>query len=187
MRKLGGLLGMVLLLALTAAAQEAPKSEVFLGYSLLHFNPSSAGFSSFNLNGGTGSITFNPSRALGAVAEFGGYHLGSINGQSVDTNVITYMFGPRVSYRHWDRLTPFGQALFGGAHSTQSGFIGGGTSNSFAMALGGGLDARLTDHIGVRLGQLDYFMTRFPQTTPNRETQNNLRFSTGIVFRFGGR
>jgi uncharacterized membrane protein len=34
---------------------------------------------------------------------------------------------------------------------------------------------------------LDYFMTRFPQTTPNRETQNNLRFSTGIVFRFGSR
>ncbi|HJY88480.1 MAG TPA: outer membrane beta-barrel protein [Candidatus Acidoferrales bacterium] len=182
MRKLGGLLGMVLLLSLSAAAQETPKSEVFLGYSLLHFNPSGAGFSSFNLNGGTGSFTFNPSSTLGGVAEFSGYHLGS-----ADTNVFTYLFGPRISYRHWDRLTPFGQALFGGAHTTQSSFLGSGTSNSFAMALGGGLDARLTDHIGVRLGQLDYFLTRFPQATPNRLTQNNLRFSTGIVFRFGGR
>src|SRR5262249_61438972 len=70
MRKLGGLLGMVLLLSLSAAAQETPKSEVFLGYSLLHFNPSGAGFSSFNLNGGTGSFTFNPSRTPGGGPEF---------------------------------------------------------------------------------------------------------------------
>jgi hypothetical protein len=33
MRKLGCLLGMVLLLCLTAAAQDAPKAEAFLGYS----------------------------------------------------------------------------------------------------------------------------------------------------------
>jgi opacity protein-like surface antigen len=73
--------------------------------------------------------------------------------------------------------------VFGAAHSTQS-VIGGGTSNSFAMTVGGGLDAKLSDRFAVRLGQFEYFLTRFPETTSSRETQNNLRFSTGIVFRF---
>jgi hypothetical protein len=31
------------------------------------------------------------------VADFGGYHVGSIGGSSVDANLFTYMFGPRFS------------------------------------------------------------------------------------------
>jgi len=52
------------------------------------------------------------------------------------------------------------------------------------MTVGGGLDANPTRHIGLRLGQVEYLMTRFKEATPNRVTQNNLRFSTGIVFRW---
>ncbi len=182
MRKLGCLLGMVLLLCLTAAAQDFPKAEAFVGYSYVRANPATSGATGFNLNGGSGSIAFNPTSRLGVVADFGGYHVGNIGGSSVDANLFTYMFGPRLSLRH-DRFTPFVQALFGGAHSTES-TIGNGTSNSFAMTIGGGVNAKLSDRFAVRLGQLEYFMTRFPETTTSRETQNNLRFSTGVVFRF---
>jgi len=174
---------MVLLLCLTAAAQDAPKAEAFLGYSYVRANPATSGASGFNLNGGSGSFAFNPTSRLGIVADFGGYHVGNIGGSSVDANLFTYMFGPRFSWRGNDRFTPFAQALFGAAHSSQS-VIGGGTSSSFAMTIGGGLDAKLSDHFAVRVGQLEYFLTRFPETTSSRESQNNLRFSTGVVFRF---
>jgi hypothetical protein len=47
------------------------------------------------------------------------------------------------------------------------------------MALGGGIDAELTDKIHWRLVQADYLLTQF-----GGGSQNNFRFSTGILFRF---
>jgi uncharacterized hydantoinase/oxoprolinase family protein len=47
------------------------------------------------------------------------------------------------------------------------------------MALGGGLDWNATPHIGVRLIQAEYLMTQFGSTT-----QNGVRISAGVVFRF---
>jgi opacity protein-like surface antigen len=61
-----------------------------------------------------------------------------------------------------------------------------GTENAFAMTVGGGVDYRLTDHFAVRPVKVDYLMTRFGETGTGTgtNTQNNLRVSTGIVFRF---
>ena len=53
------------------------------------------------------------------------------------------------------------------------------SENAFAMALGGGLDYNATSHIGIRLVQAEYLMTRFAS-----ETQNNARISAGVVFRW---
>ncbi len=183
MRKAGILLGMVLLLGLTAAAQDYPKAEAFLGYSYVRVKPATSGAPSFNLNGGSASVAYNPSASIGIVGDFGGYHVGSVSGVPVDANIYTYLFGPRLSYRKNDRITPFAQALFGGAHAS-SGSLGSATANAFAMALGGGVDAKVTEHVAVRLGQFEYLMTRFDEGT-GRATQNNLRFSAGILFRFG--
>lgn len=54
MRKLVCLfgLGMLFLLAQTAAAQDTPKVDAFLGYSYVRANPATSGASSFNLHGG---------------------------------------------------------------------------------------------------------------------------------------
>ena len=52
------------------------------------------------------------------------------------------------------------------------------TDTSFADAFGGGFDYRLFRPLAWRL-QGDYVQTRF-----FGETQNNVRISTGIVFRF---
>jgi hypothetical protein len=53
------------------------------------------------------------------------------------------------------------------------------------MAIGGGVDYRLTNRFSLRPLQVDYLLTRFPEGTPNNsQTQNNLRASTGIVIHF---
>jgi opacity protein-like surface antigen len=103
----------------------------------------------------------------------------------VDGTLSTYLFGPRVSYRSYRRITPFGEALFGVAHAGAS-IAGGslGSQNAFAMTLGGGVDYRLTNRFSIRPLQVDYLLTRFPEGTGSNQTQNNLRASTGILIHF---
>jgi opacity protein-like surface antigen len=181
--------GALLLFSAAASAQdENPKVEVFGGYSYLRFNP---GFSApgLNFNGGSGSISYNLNSWLGIVGDIGGYHWSR---SSVDATAVSYLFGPKIALRRGP-VTPFVHTLFGGAHG--SGAISGvcvdtrvrpeatcrisGSDNAFAMALGGGLDWNATTHIGVRLIQAEYVMTRFVSNT-----QNNARISAGVVFRF---
>ena len=49
-----------------------------------------------------------------------------------------------------------------------------------AVALGGGMDFDLTSRFAVRVFQVDYL-----HTSLFSQTQNNLRFSTGLVYRWG--
>jgi hypothetical protein len=161
-----------------AFAQDTPKFDIFAGYSYVRDNPSTSGLTSFNLHGGSASVAYNAKDWLGAVADFGGYHANL--GPGVDATVSTYLFGPRISYRKHERFTPFAQTLFGVAHASS----GGVTSNAFAAAFGGGVDVKLSHRFSWRPAQVEYLLTRFEETTTNRETQNNLRLSTGLVFHF---
>jgi opacity protein-like surface antigen len=168
-----------------AYAQETPKVDVFAGYSYVRENPGPKSGDSFSLNGGSASVTYHIKDWVSAVADFGGYHNGSILSSGADGTLSTYLFGPRVSYRSYRHFTPFGEALFGVAHAGAS--IAGGASgsqNAFAMAIGGGVDYRINNRFSLRPLQVDYLMTRFPEGTRNNQTQNNLRASTGIVIHF---
>jgi len=167
-----------------ASAQDVPKLDVFVGYSYFRDNPSTSGVSSFNLHGGSASVAYNAKNWLSGVADFGGYHANNILGSGVDGTVSTYLFGPRISYRHHERFTPFAQTLFGVAHASGSGFGSSGTSNAFAASFGGGVDVKLFHRLSLRAAQVEYLLTRFPETTNSRETQNNLRVSTGFVVHF---
>lgn len=184
MKRLVCLLGMLLFFGAAAAAQETPKVDAFAGYSYVRANPATSGAPNFNLHGGSASVAWNVNNWLGIVGDVGGYHTGEISGVSVDVTTYTYLFGPRVSYRKYDRFTPFGQVLFGGAHQSISAGGASTSDNAFAMSFGGGLDAKLTKRFSWRVGQVEYLLTRFPETTTSAETQNNLRVSTGIVFHF---
>jgi outer membrane immunogenic protein len=168
-----------------ARAQETPKVDVFAGYSYVRENPGPTSEDSFSLNGGSASVTYHIKDCLSAVADFGGYHNGNILGTGVNGTLSTYLFGPRISYRSYRHFTPFAEALFGVAHAGAS--IAGGASgsqNAFAMAIGGGVDYRINNRFSLRPLQVDYLMTPFPEGTPNNQTQNNLRASTGIVIHF---
>jgi opacity protein-like surface antigen len=195
MKRLALLCGALLLFAGIASAQDTPKLEAFGGYSYLRVSPGDDS-GSFNFNGGSGSLAYNFTPMLGVVGDFGGYHWSQDGG---DGTAVTYMFGPKVALRHGP-ITPFAQALFGGAHGSgeffnicdgatihrqgDGGCEGSISQNAFAMAIGGGVDWNATSHIGIRLIQAEYLFTKFNEGVDFPDHQNNLRISTGVVFRF---
>jgi opacity protein-like surface antigen len=186
------LAGTLLCLAASGVAQEVPRMEAFAGYSYLRTNVDTTflggtGTQGVNFNGGSGELAFNVTNWLGAVADFGGYTTNSnftVNGLPVtaNTNIFSYMFGPRISFGGNSRLRPYSQILFGGARIADA-LTTSGSENAFAMALGGGVDFNATRRFAIRPIQAEYFMTKFSDGNNNR--QNNLLISTGIVFRFG--
>jgi outer membrane immunogenic protein len=179
MKRWALLCGVMLLSAVAASAQDTPKVEVFGGYSYVHASVSGADFTA-NLNGGTASVSYNPANWLGLVAEVGGYNGGeNSSGVGINGQVYTFLFGPKTTFRI-GRFTPFVETLFGGARASANSFYG--SSTSFAMATGGGVDCNVSPHIGVRLIQADYLLTELSDTVNNR--QNNARISAGIVFRW---
>jgi outer membrane protein OmpA-like peptidoglycan-associated protein/opacity protein-like surface antigen len=182
-----------------------PKVELFLGYSYLRAVPTlAAGNRLVWLNGGSASIAFNINRYLGIVADVGDYtnseilfqgaYGATIDVDNADGGVLSYLAGPRLSFRNHSRVTPFMQVLFGGARASEvtvSGCTSGCTllplENKFAWTGGGGLDIRVHRHFAVRLIQAEYLMTNFVNhNTGISELQNDMRLSSGIVFRFGG-
>jgi hypothetical protein len=183
-----------------AMAQDYPKAEAFLGYSYVRYNlgGDTGGVVHINFNGGVGAVSFNVKKSLGIVAEFSGYRFSKASqgssSFSAKSSVVSYLFGPRISLRR-ERITPFAQVLFGGAHhgtitSTDPGICAPaasctifGSENSFAMTLGGGIDIKAGKHFSVRLGQIDYLLTRFTDASSagTRANQNNFRYSAGIV------
>jgi outer membrane immunogenic protein len=173
------------LFGVAAQAQERHTVDVFAGYSYVRANPATSGADGFDLHGGTASVAYNVNNWLSGVADFGGYHSTNILGSGVDGTLSTYLFGPRVSYHRFSRVTPFGEVLFGVAH-TGANLLGTRNSqNAFAMTVGGGLDYRVSSHFAIRAAKVDYLLTRFNEfNTIGTQSQNNLRVSTGIVFRF---
>jgi opacity protein-like surface antigen len=185
LKLLVSLLAVVSFSATSAFAQEsAPKFDVFAGYSYLQANPGVRGTDSFHLNGGSASLAYNVTHWLSGVADFGGYTNGNILRVGNGGTLSTYLFGPRLSYRHYRRITPFGQVLFGTAHASASSFGTAGTQNAFAMTAGGGLDYKLLDHLSIRPFQTEYLLTRFREGTLSARNENSFRVSTGFVFRF---
>lgn len=186
MRKLAYLVGFFVLAALPSLAQESRTTDLTLQYSYLRAHPATSGLPNFDANGGSASFAFNPRSWYGITGEFSGYHIGDIGGASVGTNLFTYMAGPQLYFHHYGRFTPFVHQLFGAAHSSGTGFGIPSSRNSFAMAVGGGVDVPFRNHLSLRFGPVDYLLTEFPETTAaaGRKTQNNLRVSGGVRWRF---
>lgn len=168
-------------------AQEGPtvpRFEVGLTYSGFHAN-SGGNNSQLTTNGGAGAFEYNINKWIGAVADLGGY---ANTRTGVDDKAFTYMFGPRFNWRH-NRLTPYAQALFGGAYGWSG--PNPNNQNAFAMAVGGGLDYALTRHIAIKPLQVEYFRTQFDSERLGGATsnfgnhQNGVRYSAGVVFGFG--
>ena len=196
------LLASVFLLGITAWAQDVPKVEIPLGFSMINVHPNLAPITSFNVFGGGGQVDFNFGSVFGIKADFMGYTQGSgLKNQlekhgfagAANGNLFTYMFGPQIK-KHTGMFQPFGEALFGAAHTnayatilTEEGKIlqGSGNNNAFAMALGGGIDLAVTKHFALRPVEVDYMLTRFG-ARDYHANQNNFRYFGGLEFMFGG-
>ena len=165
----------ILTVSSLSVAQEAPRWEVFGGYSYRCLNSTSMGFvSNSNLNGWNGEGAFNITPTWGVVADLSG-HYGS------QLSVFDYMIGPQYSWRR-DKSKFFGHALFGKAQNTvniSTSLRDGFKSVGHSFAAGGGYDFELTRLFTVRV-QGDYV-----NTNTFGATQNDIRVSTGLVFHFG--
>src|SRR5579863_5812793 len=86
-----------------AQETEVPKYELGLNYSWLHVNSANYDYQRTG-NGGSGYVVYNLGKTIGLVADFGGY---ANTRTGIDDKALTYLFGPRFSYRHWDKWTPY--------------------------------------------------------------------------------
>lgn len=207
------LMGIALVLSASCFAQDTPKIEAGIDYSYALWNPSNfpsgttASGQHFgnghSLNGGGGSLVFNFSSMIGIKADLQGYgsftttfNLLSVSpGQpsvfKASGNLFTYMVGPVVKL-HEGRVRPFGEALFGGAHSNvyqnlstaAGGAFRAPSNNAFAMAIGGGVDIALNSRVTFRPLEADYLVTRFGTSNFGAGNQNSFRYVGGFVFTF---
>ena len=139
-----------------------------------------------NLHGWEGSFEGKVLPFVGIVGDVSGHYgtqsfteltpNGPLN-VSVTGHEQEYLVGPRLSVPV-GKFTPFGEVMVGAAHIHTGGTLPGPSNTSFATAVGGGLDYRIFRPIALRV-EGDYLHTKFFSST-----QNNLRLSAGVVFRF---
>jgi len=175
-----------------------------------------APFSSFNVtrnftNGWSAEAQYNLNRWVGIAADVNGRYGSPFTGMlsvsgTPNGHAYTFLAGPVISYRNKSRVTPFVHGLFGWdraslSASTITGVptpitVAATTYSDFTMALGGGADFRVTHHVSLRLGQLDWFHTSlnlskfYTSAFPGdlfqglSTNQRNWRASAGVVLRF---
>ncbi len=133
-----------------------------------------------NLNGWNVGGAF---KVLGPLALAADYSDTSGSFHGANTHLKTYLVGPQLRFP--GPISPFAHFLIGGAHESTTLFTSGPittsspTRNAFATTLGGGLDLKVLPLLSVRPIQIDYLLTHF-----NSSTQNQFRYSAGIVLRF---
>jgi outer membrane protein OmpA-like peptidoglycan-associated protein len=172
-----------------AAAVSVPRMDISAGYNYVGANSPPGGSDHFGLQGGYVSGSFNLWRWVSVAGEFTGEHASNISTLGQDLTLMTFTGGPRVMHTY-GRFTPFGEALFGGAHAGNSYFPQGTTGSttsatSFALSAGGGVDLNLSNQFSIRLARVDYLRTSFPNGSSNE--QNQLMAGAGVVFHFGSR
>jgi len=177
---------------ISSAAAQAPRIEIFGGYSVEHIAPcgdsttfaqefscglelgelrSSKGY----FQGWNGSATAYFNRFVGVTADVAG-HYGAF---STDSR-YSFLFGPTVSL-HTPILTPFAHALFGFVKES----AGGGIQSSFTkpeFAIGGGVDLSVSKHLAVRPVAFDYEWQKNP--TSGLSNPTGFRLSAGLVLKF---
>ena len=205
MKKCVAVLVATVLAVWTAAAEDVPKIGTYLGYEYVRFN-SATNVPAFSANGGGGQFIYNFNRWISGVVDLGAVHNGNIHNLQLDSTVANALAGPRLSVRHWSRVTPYFQVLFGGVYATTSAalltdvvlpsgvalptgsFLRATKAEvGFGMTAGGGIDMKISRHVSFRPIGLDYYLTRLQNLrTGGDDHQSNLRYSTGFTFLFGG-
>jgi hypothetical protein len=179
MRKLISTLTIFSALSICAFSQEsAPRVSVFGGHS--YMNVDTNGLSSRqSLNGFDVAPSFDVNRLFAVEGDFGGYYKGSlasIGDVHVGTaHAYTFMGGPRLNFGPL-----FVHGLVGGDRVSAGALGVSVVQSAFAGAFGGGFQSRpFAKHFAVR-ASADYFLTDHESTI-----QNNIRVSTGLVYKFG--
>lgn len=167
-----------LVVAAPASAQNVPAFEVSGGYSLLRDQASEESF-----HGWLASVTGNLNRMLGITFEVEGSSktLEELDGENVDFGYQSFMFGPRLSSRRSENVTPFAHVLIGGSRASVNLLGMSVSSTNLALQPGGGVDIWMASNIGIRAGG-DY-----RRVFAEEAGINQYRFHVGMVIGAGSR
>ncbi len=171
--------------AAAEARNGAPNVDLYAGYSYVFntYNPTSTTVSTAGMNGWDASLKIP---LLGAFLGIKGDVSGFYRNDSPNFNPKAYFFlvGPQVGF-HMGRSTLFAHGMVGSAHLTSSALPNIEDDNTFAVAVGGGLDIGLARNFAWRITG-DYYNTHYKATNRNFNEiiNSNGRISTGPVLRF---
>lgn len=210
--KTGKIIVMMAMMVLVLSASAEDRFEIYGDYSYLHFSPSITGMSARSFNGGGVGATLYFLKIFGIKGDFQGYGstsftrtysspvvlpgggvipAGSYTSQG---NMFTYLFGPELRIPI-PKVKPFAEVLVGGSYTNAyvnfsnkinqaGGSVNLGNQHPFTMALGGGLDVDAGKHLGIRLGEIDYVLSRYSNPLTSTNNQNNLRYCGGLILKF---
>lgn len=154
-----------------------PEADVFAGYSLMRYDTVPLGFSQrLNLNGGMFELSLpDIYQGIGIAAEFSGHY-------SSEMENFNFLVGPRYR-REVKGVYLFGHGLWGKSRTRLENL---GTSQlwpstlGYSVALGGGAEIPWRGRFSIRPFQADYLIT-----SAYGDRRHNIRYSGGIVIRFG--
>jgi hypothetical protein len=183
-----------------------PTFELTAHYDFFH--NSSMGSRSGSCHGGGATAAFALNRWASAVIDVSGCQL-SFSDPNLSGQSLTYLFGPRFTYRKDERWSFYLNVLLGGQKLNQSRIFperiptGDLTewnklptweqyaqisevseANGFAASVGGGVDLTVNRAFAIRLGNVDHLWSSIGDFN-NVSYARGLRFSSGAVLRFG--
>jgi hypothetical protein len=167
-RRLLVLLGFFFLFSISASAQY--EIDVFGGYSFQELDRLRQAMPGRNLSGVKIAVQYKFEDWLGIVGEVDG-HFGLPSTPAARS--LNILAGPHLSIPA--RISPFVHVLAGLGH----GYTNGIWDNSFAAAIGGGIDMRVAPMLSWRILEGDDVLTKY-----FGGIEHNPRISTGIVLRF---
>jgi hypothetical protein len=167
-RRLLVLLSLFFLFSISARAQHA--MDVFGGYSFEELDRLPQAIPGRNLSGVEIAVQYKFNDWLGVVGEVDGHFGLPSKPASRSLNILA---GPQFSLPK--RISPFAHILVGYGH----GYTNGIWDNSFAAAIGGGIDMRVAPLLSWRIFEGDDVITRY-----FGGIEHNPRISTGLVLRF---
>lgn len=181
---LGMVVAVLPLRAQIAASRSVPPAQLEVTLAYTADRGTGSGGTPFWMQGGKAEFAIALTRGLSLTGEVGALHVSNINSANQNLGMVSYLVGPRYSFRYSHRYTPFVQALVGGVHGFDAYFPttngSGITPDALAFAAGGGVNIAISRHLSIRPVQVDYFQTQLPNNTTGRE--NNLRMGAGLVF-----
>lgn len=169
-----------------SAHQGTPNIDLYGGYSYVFntYNPSQNTYSTSGMNGWDASLKFPILGAfLGIKGDVSGFYSRD-NIPNFSPRSYFFLLGPQVGF-HMGRSTLFAHGMVGSAHVSSKALPNIKSDNTFAVAVGGGLDIGIGRFLAWRVTG-DFYNTHYQATNNNyNEIKNsNGRVSTGPVLRF---
>ena len=156
--------------------------DVAGGFTVIRANEGPNVCGCFYMNGGSGELAITNSHNISFVTNVG--YTSQTNIGNIDRNLalLTVLEGGRYTLGS-GRVSAFGQGSVGFA-KTSTNYKIDQSAARVALAVGGGVDLRVSNHFSIRPAEAEYLFTTIPNGQNN--FQNQLRMTAGVVFHVNG-